>query len=363
MVSKTMSVENQLFELKNKIDKELEEFFDCKIKQIKDQKRPHELLEMAKNLRSFVLRSGKRIRPILFYYGYLVAGGKKKKEILKTAISVELVHSYLLIHDDIIDQDSFRHGSLSMHCKYEKEYQNRFKNKQLKHFGTSMAIVVGDLASAFGYEVLTSSDFSGSLKIKALDKLNDIISNTTLGQALDLILEMRESINLKEIFEMQRYKTAKYTIEGPLHLGAILAGADEKLLGSISRFAIPLGVAFQIQDDIIGVFGDENKIGKPIGSDIREGKKTLLIFKAVEKATEGQKKTLDRALGNKNITIDEIKTVRNIIVSTGSLEFSKNKARELKEFSLKCLTKIKEISNENKKFLRDLADFIVRRKY
>jgi geranylgeranyl diphosphate synthase type I len=357
-----MSIENKLLELKNEVDKELEAFFDCKIRQVKEQRKPKEFLEMVRDLKSFTLRSGKRIRPILFYYGYLIGGGKDRKKILKTSVSVELIHSYLLIHDDIIDQDDFRHGDLSIHCKYEKGCENEFSNGDLKHFGNSMAIIIGDLASTFGYEILVSSDFPLDLKIKAISKLNSIVSNTLVGEAMDVVLGMSSSFSKSEIVEMQEYKTAKYTIESPLHLGAVLAGAGGKLLESLSRFAMPLGIAFQIQDDIIGVFGNEEKIGKPVGADIREGKKTLLIAEALKRASGRQRNIVCSLLGNRNISLDDVEKVRSIIKETGSLDYSRRKAEELVRLSQKRLGEI-EISDDNKRFLSGLADFVVQRKY
>lgn len=357
-----MNINNYLAELKKQIDAELGIFFELKMKQAKNENKPAELAEMIKNLKKFTLNSGKRIRPILFYSGYVLVGGKDKTEALKTSIAIELIHSYLLIHDDIIDQDDIRHGDLSMHYKYEKSFADKLEEKNLKHFGASMAIIVGDLASTFGYEILTDSDFSIDLKIKAIGRLNYIIANTIAGEALDVILVEYPNVKVDKIFEMQKYKTAKYTIEGPLHLGAILAGADEKFLKSLSKFAVPVGAAFQIQDDIIGIFGDEKKIGKPVGSDIKEGKKTFLISKALEKADEKQKKMLNRALGNKNVSIEDIDGVRDIIVKTGSLEFSKAEAQKLINSAKQSLEGL-NISKENKKFLSGLADFIVKRNH
>ena len=244
----------------------------------------------------------------------------------------------------------------------KKKAENDFKNIDSKHFGISMAIIVGDLALSFGYEILNSSNFKKDLKIKALNSLDKIICNTVFGQALDLTLNKIDDFNIDSIFEMQKYKTAKYTIEGPLQLGAILAGAEEKFLNSLSGFAIPAGIAFQIQDDIIGIFGNEKKIGKPVGSDIKEGKKTLLIVKAMEKGDNVQKQVLNNALGSENINSDDINNIRDIIIKTKSLEFSKNKAIELVGEAKKNLNYL-EVSAEDKKFLNDLANFVVWRKY
>ena len=357
-----MEIEYCLAKLKRQVNSELEIFFKSEIKRVKIDNKPEELSEIIENLKNFTLSSGKRIRPILFYFGYVIGGGKDRSEALKISIAVELIHSYLLIHDDIIDQDDFRHGNFSMHYSYAKKAKNDFKNIDSEHFGTSMAIVAGDLASTLGYKILANSNFSFDLKIRAVEKLNQIISNTIVGEALDVMLAEYSDVDVDRIFEMQKYKTAKYTIEGPLQLGAILAGANKDFLDSLSKYAIPVGIAFQIQDDIIGVFGDEKKIGKPVGADIREGKKTLLFAKALEEANDVQKQTLNDALGNEDINIDDIDRVRGIIIKTRSLEFSKNKAKELIEDAKKSLNDL-EISTENKKFLNDLADFVVRRKH
>ncbi|MCK5085312.1 polyprenyl synthetase family protein [Candidatus Parcubacteria bacterium] len=355
-----MEIEDHLTKLKKQINIEIEEFFKSEIKRSKFDNKPEELIEMIENLKNFTLSSGKRIRPILFYFGYILSGGKNKSEALKTSIAIEIIHSYLLIHDDIIDQDDFRHGSLSMHYKYKKEYESRVENGNLEHFGISMGIVVGDLASILGYKILTNSDFSLDLKNRAIKKLNQIVSNTIAGEALDVMLA--ECIDVKEerIFEMQKYKTAKYTIEGPLHLGAILAGADENFLNEISEFAIPMGIAFQIKDDIIGVFGDKDKIGKPVGSDLKEGKKTLLIAKVLENVNENDRNFLMDVLGNENIDFKKIEKVRKIIIDTGSLKYSEDKAEELISVAKKKLDLL-NISDKRKKFLIDLSDYIVKR--
>jgi len=357
-----MCSNKQLVKQRDKTEKELNKFFNKKIKQAKDQEKPEEFLEMIKKLKKFVLSGGKRIRPTLFYYGYFIAGGKEKKDAFKASISIELIHSYLLIHDDIIDEDSFRHNNLTMHCRYEKKYKDKFNEKDLKHFGISMAIVAGDLASSLGYEILTCSNFPIDLKIKAIKKLNQIVSNTITGEAMDVILANRLNVSQDDVIKMQGYKTAKYTIEGPLHLGAILAGADEKFLESISEFSIPLGIAFQIQDDIIGVFGKEKEIGKFVGADIREGKKTLLSVKAFEKADSEQLKILNKSFGNRNIDLKEVNAVRKIITDTKSLDYSLEKMEKLIKFSKARLEEI-EISKECKKFLLRLADFMIERKY
>lgn len=360
-----MPFENQLTELKNKINQELEEFFDLKIREIKKRRKPSLLKEMVENIRDFTLSSGKRIRPILFYYGYLLAGGRDKKNVLKAAVSIELIHTYLLIHDDIIDRDNFRRHRMTMHYYYEKEYKNKFKNKSknIKHFGISMGIIAGDLASAFGYEILSRSDLPENLKVRAINKFNRIIADTITGEEIDVFLEMFADFDMAKILKMQGYKTAKYTIEGPLHLGAILAGADDKFLESLTNFAIPLGIAYQIKDDIIGVFGDKKRTGKPVGTDIREGKATLLISKTLERADSDQKKIINSALGNEKIKIKEVSKVRSIIKETKSLEYSQDQVKKFSKSARANLKKIKVADERCRIFLEGLVDFMAKREF
>lgn len=357
-----MQTEKLLSTLKAEINEELRTFFGNKLNEIGKEEKPGEILEMVEFLRDFVLSSGKRIRPILFCCGYFTAGGDDRKNILKTSISMELIHSYLLIHDDIIDRDDFRHGGVSMHNKYKKKYGCVLGSDECNHFGISMAIIAGDLASSFGHKILADSEFPNREKLRAIFEMNKIISNTIVGEAMDVALVLKEKYSMKDIIDMHTYKTAKYTIEGPLYLGAILAGAEGEYLNSLSKYAVPLGVAYQIQDDMIGVFGDEKKIGKPVGSDIKEGKKTLLLLKAYEHGSDDQKKTLDASIGRKDVTPGEVEKVREIIEKTGSLDFSKKEIQKLKDEALSNLEKIK-MNEDYKIFFRDFADMLVKREY
>lgn len=359
-----MDFQKKITKLQEEVNKRLEIFFKKKIKEAKSisllmsQMTKEISDQVTKEINDFVLRGGKRIRPILVYYGYLAAGGKDKKAILDAAISIEIIHNYLLIHDDIIDKDEFRRGKPTIHWKYQRLYKR--VSKDFKHLGISAGIVAGDLCSAFGYEILTNSKFSDSLKVKALDKLNRIITEVGGGEILDVFLGIKHQLKKDEIFKILEYKTARYTIEGPLHLGAILAGADKRILKKLSDYAIPLGIAFQIQDDILGMFGDEKKLGKPIGSDLREGKQTLLIFKARKSASKRQRKIIDQALGNPNLTKNQLEKVREIVIKTGSLDFARNLAKKLVSQS-KIAIKKSNFPPVVKEFLTELADFMIER--
>jgi geranylgeranyl diphosphate synthase type I len=223
-----------------------------------------------------------------------------------------------------------------------------------------MAIIIGDMICALGNRMLFSSDFKPELVIQALKKLQEIVSLTVIGQSQDVKMGYRMKATEKEVLEMYENKTARYTIEGPLHLGAILGEAKGSLLYSLSAYAIPVGIAFQIQDDILGMFGSEKKLGKPVGSDIEEGKQTILIINAREKADKLQKAILDNLLGKEKPSLKELEIFRKVIVETGALEYSQNMAKRMIDKGKKALENVK-INKEAKDFLLGVADYMASR--
>jgi len=344
--------------LKKKFDREIEIFLNRVIKEAENE--DVFIASALKYGKKIIMSGGKRLRPAFMYYGYLAAGGKDLKKIIKTSISIELAHGFLLIHDDIIDRDNKRHNLDTFNYRYSKIGKNIFKTDDCEHFGNSIAILVGDTVNALGSQVLFDSDFKAENIVRALSRLQGIISSTVIGEAQDVCIEYRGKATEKEVLKMYENKTAKYSIEGPLHLGAILAGANEELLKAFSAYAIPIGIAFQIQDDILGVFGSEKKLGKTVGADIAEGKQTLLVVRAKEKANKNQLRILNNLLGKKDLTKKEVEIFQNIICETGSLDYAKNLAKELIQKSKKELEKM-EINLEAKNFLQEIADFMIER--
>ncbi len=351
-----MNFQNTLKLYRNKINEELLEYFK-KVPKSEYGETGNEIIE---DIREFTLRGGKRIRSILVIFGYKAFYGKNTEEILKAAIAVELMQSFLLIHDDIIDQDEIRRGRSTLHKIYEKRYSGVTNSPE--KLGSDLAIITGDIASVMGQEIIQKTSFDDSIKLRAIKIFNDAIIKTCIGQTLDVLSTHKEYSNEKEIEAIQRLKTSTYTFEAPLMLGAVFAGAGKDKINALRKFAAPFGKAFQIQDDIIGIFGDEERIGKPIGSDIREGKKTLLISKAISKANTKDKDLINSALKKPVNTQDEIQRVKKIIEKTGSLEYSKKKAEKLISEGLKELEKL-EISNEAKEFFEEVAEYMIRRSY
>jgi len=357
-----MDAKKTLADLKKKVDVEMEEYL---LRTIKEAEEIDETIAIAlRYVRKIIMEGGKRARAAFMCYGYLAAGGKNFKEITKASVSIELIHAFLLMHDDIIDQDEKRHGVTTVHEHYAKLGRGFLKEKDPKHFGNSIAIIIGDMVGAMGNEALYRSQFNPELIIRALIKLQKVISSTVVGQTEDIYIENRGKATEKEIMKMYENKTAKYTIEGPLHLGAILAGADEKFLKSLSEYSIPVGIAFQIQDDILGVFGNEKKLGKSVGSDIRQGKQTILVVKAFEKADSEQRKILNAALGKKDLNRKDLENFRRVIVDTGSLDYAKKLSVKLVEKGKSVLANSNpgvKMKQEAREFLLGIGDYIINR--
>jgi len=353
-----MDIKKRLEDFKKKIDPEIEKYLDEAIKEAR--KKDFFVAGFLKYVKKMALTGGKRLRPALMYYGYLAVNGKEKRKIIKTAVSVELIHIFLLIHDDIIDKDNKRHGIDTIHFRYQKLGEKIFPKEDSKHFGNSIGIIAGDMLNALGNQIIFNSEFSPAIIMNALYKLQSVVSMTVIGEAQDVYIGYKGKATEKEILEMYKNKTAKYTVESPLHLGAILGGADDKILKNLSRLAIPIGIAFQIQDDILGLFGSEKKLGKPVGSDIKEGKQTILVSKAMEKSDSKQIKILNNLLGKNNLTTQDVEKFREIIKGTGSLDYAQNMAQKFISQGKREIKKA-EISKEAKIFLLGIADYMMDR--
>lgn len=355
-----MDAKQALVDFKKKVDPEIKAYFEEYAAEM--TKLDGNIARAVKHVQKIILSGGKRARAAFMYYGYVAAGGKDLKRIIKTSVSIELIHIFLLIHDDIIDQDDKRHGVITTHKHYEKLGKLFAKNKNAEHFGNSIALIVGDMIGAKGNQIIYESGFNSDLVVRSLARLQDIVALTCVGETEDVYIENKGRASEKEIMRMYENKTARYTVEGPLHLGAILAGADNKFLRVLSDYSVPVGIAFQIQDDILGVFGQEKAMGKPVGSDVRQGKQTILVARALAKANSKQKAILKRTLGKTDLTAGDLEDFRRVIVETGALDYARNLAVELIAEGKKVLTDSKiEMKKEAKDFMLGIADYIISR--
>lgn len=356
-----MDAKQALEDFRDQIEPLIENFFDEAIAEAQEISLDSEVA--VTRLREYTLRKAKRVRPALMYYTYKMLGGENSKEILKTAVSLELLQSYLLIHDDMMDQDEIRRGKPTMHKIYEADHKTNYDLGEPHHFGESMAVNVGDIACHLSLQIIAESKFPAEGKIKALAKLHHQISSVGQGQMLDILNSVKSDVTTEDVLKVHHYKTAKYTFETPMTLGGIFAGASASELRLISEYAINAGIAFQIQDDILGMFGSEEKLGKPNTSDLREGKRTLLIIKALEKGTPRQVSKIATALGNSNLTAKRADEVRKIIRDTGSLDYSKQLAEEYVTKAKAVLAKANDWSVGGKAFLDGIADYMINREF
>lgn len=362
---KSKKAKNNLLKFVKIIENELDKYFNQEITHAFGVSRKEKELSthIWKHIKEHNLRPAKRLRGSFVYYGYKLLGGKKEKDILETSMCIEIIHTALLMHDDFMDQDDTRRGKPTTHQYYKTFHENKKFRFNSLHYGEGMAVTVGDVALLAGYEILGKSGFNNNLKIQALNRTFRGIVNTALGQTYDITLEGKGIASEKDITDLHHAKTAIYTYENPLHIGAILARAKSKDLDLISEYAIPGGIAFQLQDDILGLYGNPEKTGKPAHSDLRQGKMTLLIIKALEFGNKKQQKRLKEIWGKRDLDEGEANEARKIVRDTGSLEYSKKVSVKWAKEAQKAIPKMAK-RNWNKDaiyYLDGIAQYMVER--
>lgn len=300
---------------------------------------------IIEELEEFNNRDGKRIRPILVLLGYHLFGGRDSA-IIRVAASMELVHAFLLIHDDIMDKSSLRRGKPAMHKIYAA--------RKDEEYGISNAIVAGDTLLFIAYQNILDADLEG--KHTAIEMLNRIILNTCYGQIIDFNLDKPDEDKILKVYKL---KTSMYTIEGPLSIGARLAGATEEQLKILHDFSLPLGIAFQIQDDLLDVF-PEVPSGKEAYKDLKEGKRTILIEHAMKNADPGDRVFLEQKLG-KSTDEETLERMKSMLDECGAKEHSLKLIKEFSEQSFKVLED-SGLNDDQKGMLRDFAHLILERK-
>jgi geranylgeranyl diphosphate synthase, type I len=269
---------------------------------------------------SELLAGGKRLRPVFAYWGWRAAGGTDCEELLAAVTSLELLQACALIHDDVMDDSDTRRGLPSVHRRFAAAHDDAQWRGSASAFGHGAAILLGDLCLAWTDELYFSSGLPGEMLLRAKPVLDEMRTELVAGQYLDLLEQASGSGSLERALQIARYKAAKYTIERPLHLGATLAGADDVLLATFSEYGLPLGEAFQLRDDVLGVFGDPAETGKPAGDDLREGKRTALIAMTCELATSTQRRVIEEHLGDRELTAEGVEQLRAVIVDSGALQ-------------------------------------------
>ncbi len=278
-----------------------------------------ELLPVATALKSFLLDSGKRFRPLFATVGYLGCGTELSPDIFTALSSVELIHVCALIHDDVMDVSDTRRGAPSIHKHFENLHSTKNFSGSAPQFGIASAILLGDLALVWAGKMLHESKIPAMRIIASLPIFDEMQVELMAGQYLDIHEQALASESVERSLRVARYKSGKYSIERPLHFGAALASSEpEKYYPIYSAYGLPLGEAFQLRDDILGVFGESAETGKPAGDDLREGKRTVLMAITHERSTPLQREVIKELFGTSTLTTTEVSTLQEIIIETGA---------------------------------------------
>jgi geranylgeranyl diphosphate synthase, type I len=266
-----------------------------------------------------IVSGGKRFRAAFCYWGFQAVAGASDVDdaLVRACASLELLHASALVHDDYMDASDTRRGRPTTHRGFAAEHRGDGWRGDPEQYGASAAILLGDLLLSWSDELLRRCGLPLERVVAALDVFDRCRSEVITGQFLDVSVQARGVADVDAAMTVLRYKSAKYSIERPLHVGATLAGATEAQLRELSAFGLPLGEAFQLRDDLLGVFGDPDTTGKPAGDDLIEGKRTVLVALALDAAPAEDAARLDAALGTA-LTADEVAELRRVIDASGA---------------------------------------------
>ncbi|GAB6984737.1 polyprenyl synthetase family protein [Nocardioides pyridinolyticus] len=262
---------------------------------------------------------GKRFRAAFCYWGHRAVAPEPADEdaLVRACASLELLHASALVHDDFMDASDTRRGRPATHRQFEGEHRGAGWRGDPEQYGAAAAILLGDLLLSWSDELLRRCGLPITQVAPALELFDKCRSEVIAGQFLDVSVQARGRADVDAAMTVLRYKSAKYSIERPLHIGAALAGASTATLEELSRFGLPLGEAFQLRDDLLGVFGDPDTTGKPAGDDLIEGKRTVLVALALDAAAPADAARLDAALGTP-LAPDQVEDLRAIIDASGA---------------------------------------------
>ncbi|MFD9065176.1 polyprenyl synthetase family protein [Kitasatospora purpeofusca] len=309
---------------------------------------------------------GKRVRPVLTMIGWHAAGAAGDPDTaLHLAASLELFHAFAIIQDDVMDRSVTRRGRRTVHRAQSADCERRLPAVGLppragatERFGESAAILIGDLALLWSEELFRLGHPTPAQLERVTPLLSAMRFEAIVGQYLDLEAGTLHRGDLESALLVAHLKAVKYTVEAPLQLGAALAGADQALMDALSAYATPLGEAYQLRDDLLGVFGDPDRTGKPVLDDLREGKATVLITLALQQADPAQQDQLRLFLGSPSLTPDQAEVARRIIEATGARQAVESMITDRYERALGALTSFEAPTADA---LRRLAAGAVRR--
>ena len=315
-----------------------------------------ELAHPIEEIRRLVLSGGKRLRPAFCHWGYVGAGGGDNDPLdINAGAAFELMHAFALFHDDVMDDADSRRGQPTTHTVAAAEHAQNGWAGESRRFGEGVAILVGDLAFVYADQLLEGAT------LEASRIWNELRVELNIGQYLDILGGVSRTRDVAKSERICRYKSGKYTIERPLHLGAVLAAPEraDELLPHLSNYGLPLGDAFQMRDDVMGAFGDEAVTGKPVGGDLLEGKPTPLLARATRRANDAQRRVLE-LVGDPDLDANAVAKIQQVIIDTGGLDELEAHISALTEAAVTSLDTA-PITQVAKTELSELAEFVSQR--
>jgi geranylgeranyl diphosphate synthase type I len=279
-----------------------------------------ELKPLTETAARFVLDGGKRLRPAFCYWGARAVGAPDSDALVRAAASLELLQACALVHDDVIDRSATRRGRPSVHEQFAALHSERHWVGDAGDFGQAAAILLGDLYLVWSGAMFATSDVGAAALMRARPIGDAMRVELMAGQFLDVVEQARGGGSVERALRVAQFKAAKYTVERPLHLGVALGDGRPEAYAAFTGYGVPLGEAFQLRDDLLGVFGDPDVTGKPAGDDLREGKRTVLIALAVEAASLAGREALERHLGDPDLDDAGVEVLREVVTSGGAAE-------------------------------------------
>lgn len=351
-----------LQKVKTEIDQRLETTLAEEIEQAK-KAYPENIVDIFDSYADVARRGGKRLRASMAYATYKMMGGDDDNKAYDLGVVVELVHAYILLLDDFADQSPARRGGPTAH-ELIKTKLEKFESKEKDHISNSLAVVAAIIGNHLALKLLNQMDIDDDIYRKITQNLHEKLITTGYGEVLDIHMSLSQSVTEKEITNMLKWKTGVYTFENPMHMGAILADKeDEELFETLSKFALPLGIAFQVKDDMLGIFGESTETGKSNLDDLKEGKITLLIQHCLENGTEEQKEQIRAILGNRYLDESDLELVRVILTESGSYDYAQTLAENYINMAKNVVQKElpSDTPEEERKFLLGIAEYILAR--
>jgi len=301
--------------------------------------------EAVAALRGFVLNGGKRLRPTFAWWGWRAAGGAADGDdaagALHAVAALELIQACALIHDDLMDASQTRRGAPTVHVAFAAQHAEQRWHGPSEGFGLAAAVLIGDLALAWADDMFADAPLPAGMLAAARPVWQAMRTEVLAGQYLDVHTQATGNASPQAALRVSELKTAAYTVARPLQLGAALAGADDELTAALRSFGTDIGVAFQLRDDLLGVFGDPAVTGKPAGDDLREGKRTLLVALGLERArAQGRpadEQAIGAAIGNAGLTDAGLHRAREALVVVGAVHAVELRIVELTDRALATL--------------------------